>query len=1100
MSVSVSLLLLLLPVLSLCGATEYYVRPTESTNTSCPGQPCLTLSQYSNNSDYYFKSNTLFKFLPGTHHINRTVRIRNIQNMSLESFHDQSDQYPHVVAQFNAAPEGCNFDSGEIYDKSCEVLGFYEVADVILKGITVIVYTTNISGIVFWDASNISLQSTTVYSHTWTSGTCAYGILLVQLKFVQVNLFGAYGFKYGFAMGESSNISISNVTAGYNYHDGIYLFNIRNAQVTNTITTHNEQVGLVLEGISCISIDVAISEHNYNHGLIMSRAFNVTITNICTRYNQNSGVFLYDTHNIRIINATITHNRALGLLSREVKYIFLERITAMFNGLIGIYLNVTTKSNLTNITVAHNVLSGISVSGSSDCNIRGIRTSYNGGTGFSIFNSQSINVADVSVQNNTAFETASAEASQKFGFIFQKIYAEILIWSSTEIKIYNSSFVDISPTQSAGTTHPSTLPAIIIPYRSTLEISECFFEQNHISAVRAHESIITLSGNVVFSNNTAVSGTAFILIHGSIISPGEIAKVKFENNYATNTGGVFYIGVNDYVYLGDTISYRKCFLNTPVDRSQINFIFLNNSAGTGGDILYGGQVAFALDGHWNCLESFENISTVSVYQNDFSAISSNPSRVCFCNELRVPDCVKFLDKKARSFYPGQNIYISAVTVGQNFGTVAGSIYAQYLKRSPTDNLLELDVSQKVQSVVQNRCNKLSYTLFPPKGVTELILVLTVEGTIVSSESNQIFSKQPKSLLQQYYHTSRTQPLLYSNNPVYVNISILPCPVGFMLTTDPPFKCDCNQLLQQISGVHCNIQLQTFSRNGLVWLGMLSNGNITTGIIAASQYCPFNYCNSVDSKVSLAKPDTQCSYNHSGILCGACQPGLSLALGSEQCLPCSNKYLALLIPFILAGPALVGFIKLLDLTISQGTMNGLIFYCNVIQTNQYIFIPKRSTHILSLFIAWVNLDLGVETCFFKGLNAYYKTWLQFIFPLYIWSIAGLIIIFSKYSIRVSKLMGNNSVRVLATLFLLSYAKLFRIITSVLSYTILHTSEGRKAVWSADGTVDYLSPKHMILFVVYSSGILVFSMASIHTNPLSWSVAIHVQLPTDCQISI
>ena len=78
--------------------------------------------------------------------------------------------------------------------------------------------------------------------------------------------------------------------------------------------------------------------------------------------------------------------------------------------------------------------------------------------------------------------------------------------------------------------------------------------------------------------------------------------------------------------------------------------------------------------------------------------------------------------------------------------------------------------------------------------------------------------------------------------------------------------------------------------------------------------------------------------------------------------------------------------------------------------------------------------------------------------------------SKYSIRVSKLMGNNPVPVLATLFLLSYAKRLRIIISALSYTILYTSEGHKAVWSADGTVDYLSPKHMIPFVVAVASLL------------------------------
>ena len=128
----------------------------------------------------------------------------------------------------------------------------------------------------------------------------------------------------------------------------------------------------------------------------------------------------------------------------------------------------------------------------------------------------------------------------------------------------------------------------------------------------------------------------------------------------------------------------------------------------------------------------------------------------------------------------------------------------------------------------------------------------------------------------------------------------------------------------------------FGRSGLVWVGMTQDDSGTNGTIAASQYCPLNYCNKKDSNVTFTKPDTQCNYNHSGILCGACQPGLSLALGSERCLPCSNKYLALLIPFTLAGSALVGFIKFLDITVSQGVLNGLIFYANIIQANHYIY--------------------------------------------------------------------------------------------------------------------------------------------------------------------
>ena len=422
------------------------------------------------------------------------------------------------------------------------------------------------------------------------------------------------------------------------------------------------------------------------------------------------------------------------------------------------------------------------------------------------------------------------------------------------------------------------------------------------------------------------------------------------------------------------------------------------------------------------------------------------------------------DPTPHFIYPGQTISISAVVVGQGWGTVAGSVYAQFLHKSTPENIVHLKASQVVQNTSHNYCNPLQYTIFSMNEDSHHICVLTVQDIYVSETQNNF--KMAFETLQRFYHASKTvaQTIYYSTNPVYVNISLLPCPPGFHIRSSEPFKCDCNKLLQQIPGVQCFIEEQTIGRSGLVWVGMIDDDNGTMGTVTASQYCPLNYCSKAASNVTLSEPDSQCNYNHSGTLCGGCQPGLSLALGSAQCLSCSSDFLALLIPFTLAGPALVSFVKLLDFTISQGTLNGLVFYANILQVNEDIYFPLRSTHPLTIFIAWLNLDLGVETCFFKDLDAYSKTWLQFLFPLYVWTIAGLIIILAKYSDRLAKVMGNNSVPVLATLFLLSHAKLFRTIIAALSYTMLCTSHNCKAVWSVDGHLDYLGEKHAPLFVV------------------------------------
>ena len=91
----------------------------------------------------------------------------------------------------------------------------------------------------------------------------------------------------------------------------------------------------------------------------------------------------------------------------------------------------------------------------------------------------------------------------------------------------------------------------------------------------------------------------------------------------------------------------------------------------------------------------------------------------------------------------------------------------------------------------------------------------------------------------------------------------------------------------------------------------------------------------------------------------------------------------------------------------------------------------------------------------------KTWLQFTFPSYICFLTVLIITSSKYSRRAASLFGVNTVPVLATLFLLSYAKLLRLTITVFQPTQL--VDGLK-VWHYDGNIAYMGNKHILLMLL------------------------------------
>ena len=171
-----------------------------------------------------------------------------------------------------------------------------------------------------------------------------------------------------------------------------------------------------------------------------------------------------------------------------------------------------------------------------------------------------------------------------------------------------------------------------------------------------------------------------------------------------------------------------------------------------------------------------------------------------------------------------------------------------------------------------------------------------------------------------------------------------------------------------------------------------------------------------------------------------------------------------------GIALVLLLLVCKLTVATGMLSGLLFYANILGVNRRVFLPEESTDLFSVFIAWLNLDFGIEICFFDGMDSYSKTWLQFVFPVYIWLLVGLMILVSNFSRRFAKLLGNNPVSVLATLILLSYTKILRTLITVLYVTYLEYPTYNKRVWLYDANIDYLSGKHIPLFLV---AVLVFT---------------------------
>ena len=93
--------------------------------------------------------------------------------------------------------------------------------------------------------------------------------------------------------------------------------------------------------------------------------------------------------------------------------------------------------------------------------------------------------------------------------------------------------------------------------------------------------------------------------------------------------------------------------------------------------------------------------------------------------------------------------------------------------------------------------------------------------------------------------------------------------------------------------------------------------------------------------------------------------------------------------------------------------------------------------------------------------------------------GLLIYASSKSRRITRLIGGNAVKVLATLFLISYTKILKTEVAVLSCAKLYypkingSNQPYKSHWLIDGNIECWNGKHLVLVVI---GIL-FAIATV-----------------------
>ena len=407
--------------------------------------------------------------------------------------------------------------------------------------------------------------------------------------------------------------------------------------------------------------------------------------------------------------------------------------------------------------------------------------------------------------------------------------------------------------------------------------------------------------------------------------------------------------------------------------------------------------------------------------------SAHRKTLCYCNTNSYYNCYKELFEP---IYPGQTMTITLINSRNTYGMEAYQTNDVVVDTSLPTACVVTDPSEVKQFIKYNNCTELKYSIaFPSDNWCELFLRTSSNG-------------------------------IYDTDIYY--ITQLPCPIGFIKIKG---ECQCDSSLTEYN-IECDINDQTILRPANSWISATTHNNSYTYHI--SLHCPFHYCLPHSLYLNLSTPNSQCQFNRSGALCGHCQQGLSAVFSSFYCQHCSNVYLLLIIPIAAAGPLLVFILFLFNLTVTDGSINGFILYVNIISINTPVLFTELNYFTPTYtFISLANLDLGIQACFYNGMDDYAKMWLQLVFPFYLIFIATLIIITSRYSTTIQRLTARRALPVLATLFLLSYTKILRIVSSVLFFYSTITqlpSKHTSLVWSVDANVHLFGVRFSILFIV------------------------------------
>ena len=1044
--------------ITVCDSTKYSLEMLCMHN-----DPCFTLEQFAASTSQYLRNQTILQLNPGYHNLSTRINVQNIEIFSITSEATKGTITCHKHSGFYFSNVK-SINMNNIILIRCGVsnaaINIYQ-SSAIISG-SVFTHSNGIA--IFANHSNVTVRHS-MFRHSYL------GVITAEMNstiYVAESIFEFNNSTMNYAMlyiqsskGECLKCIFQNNTAK-----------------AKRDIIHMEKGILVLEKCE-------LANNSAKKGNIVNLYHNSTIKLKDTNFKHNSlrsRILSAENSNLTVNNCTFIHNTVTytGVL-------YVKKCNIVVTGRLEIRENSAKWGVLVIRDSEFKAYQNVIITGNdailSTTNIKNSKLELNGSTEFT-HNIGNIFIEESKIVLNMPSIFCDNEQKQhKNTSLYEQGGAITCIWSAIYFNnattfCRNKSWKvggAINVIESRVYTHSDATyseneaemgGALYLDHSYLICKRNCSFIHNKASlkggAIHAIDSIIsigyewydvqetnTASRLLTFEDNHAENAGGGISLEANAKVRGPIKSeykywIKFINNTSQNGAAIY---VNDYGTCSD-VRNSTCFLQTPSFKSEDRKSFLVINSTDSNNAIYGGLLDRCIAksdyrdvyNGWQLTIGMTYLKNVTNDNSIDRLVTSDPVRLCYCHNGTMNCSYQHPTVKAEK---GRVFSVSVTAVDQAYHSVNATIQIDYHHSSG----VHLGDGQNAQQI-PNECSDLTLNIYSSYH-NSTTLILYAIGPCNSTKISK-----------------RSLDVIFTR---------CTCPIGFQeMTLSGGCQCDCDARIKKYI-TKCNEATESLIRQGNFWIDYDNTTSNNPYIIYHN--CPYDYCLSPTKNVSINLnihdgADVQCAFHRTGLLCSTCKSPLSLSIGSSRCLKCTEDwpkvFIATIIGGGLSGILFVVIILVLNMTIAVGTLNGFVFYVNIVSSNNIIYhsFGSRSNTPFSVFIAWFNLELGIDTCFFKGLDTYSKIWLQFAFPIYLIVVLFAIIAISRCSSKFATLIGKrNPVATLATLILVSYMKFLRNTIEILSFAVLHHPDGsHKLHWLPDANIRYFQGKHIPLFLM------------------------------------